>query len=597
MNITRLSANLWLAITLQSATLLVLATLVCDGIHSALQRWQHANWNWMRRLARLGPVLVLFTVSLTAAAADLRRTASDPKPVPVSITWAMADRFGPGYDRNHDGRPDLPNSYEYVNPGDYEVQFAACAPTIGAAEADMSWAWTIEGCDGAIRLRATGPRPMVRLPEGRYSVTVTVQLPDGRTGSALEAIRVRDFLIVALGDSLATGEGNPEEPADWTVAGAPAAGWMLRGRLDPPTPAQWANGGPDGDQPRVTPAGILPPSDVLHARAHRSTRSGPAQFAMRLEAADPHTSVTFVCLAATGTSTVDLFETDRSNHNKALGPGPPLPAQLDELHAIAGCRSVDVLVLGVGFNDARSIELLGELLRREIRCVDPLRLLDAYPTRTAWAAAATPDMNALVSPAELAVLERLDPDARREVLAQDVRLIYDFAEAAEAGLAAARERLEQLTKAIAKDPLLARAEVCVLEYPDPTHVASGATAEAILDDLVPGLRINRRELDLAREYLLRPLNRTLSEVADRQGWTHLDGIFESFRNHGYAAQDTWFVRAKESEQLQGPRLSAVGYLRGEIAPGVLHPNRRGHEVIADRLYQSVSAGKSRVHCR
>ena len=47
------------------------------------------------------------------------------KPIPVTITWAMAERFGPGYDLNRDGRPDLPNSHEYVNPQRYEVRLAA----------------------------------------------------------------------------------------------------------------------------------------------------------------------------------------------------------------------------------------------------------------------------------------------------------------------------------------------------------------------------------------------------------------------------------------------------------------------------------------
>jgi hypothetical protein len=501
----------------------------------------------------------------------------------------MAERFGPGYDRNRDGRPDLPNSYEYVNPGHYAVQLAARVDTIGIVATDMSCDWTIEGPDGVNQLRATGPKATVRLPEGRYSVTVTVHLPDGRAGSARETVRVKDVLIIALGDSLATGEGNPEEPAHWEGSAEIS---VLRGRLDPPEPARWADGGPDGDRPRVTPVSVLPPANVVHARAHRSTRSASAQFAMRMEDEDPHTSVTFVCLAATGARTDDLFMTDRSDRNKALGPGPPLPAQLDELHAIVGSRSADILVLAIGFNDARCIEFLGELLRREIRCVDPLRLLAAYPTRKDWAAAANPDIEALVDPAELPRLNRLDLDVRCEVLDQDIGLIYDLAEAAEAGLAAAREQLERVTTAISQDPLLARAEVYLLEYPDPTGSVDGATARAILDDLVPGLRVNRRELGLVREHLLRPLNRTLRAAADRQGWTHVGGIFASFRDHGYAAQETWFVRAKESEQCQGPRLSPVGYLRGEIAPGMLHPNQRGHQVIADRLSRCHAARRT-----
>ncbi len=294
---------------------------------------------WVDRLSLSRVLLILGLVACLSVAASIAghgpkrsgRGVSAPRTVPVTITWAMAERFGPGYDRNRNGLPDLPNSNEYVNPGGYEVQIVACAKTIGVAAADMSCNWTIDSRDGAIGLRVSGPRPRVRLPQGTYSVTVTVRLADGRTGSARETIRVKDILIVALGDSLATGEGNPEKPAIWEGAGTAPA---LRGRLDPPTPAVWADGGPDGDQPRVTPAGILPPANVLHARAHRSTHSGPAQFAMRLEAEDPHTSVTFVCLAATGARTDDLFRPDQSDHNQRLGPraNAPGPARRAPCH-------------------------------------------------------------------------------------------------------------------------------------------------------------------------------------------------------------------------------------------------------------------------
>jgi hypothetical protein len=98
------------------------------------------------------------------------------KPVSVTITWAMAERFGPGYDRNQDGRPDLPNSHGYVNPGRYEVQLAACVDASAVDATDISCAWTIDGSNGAIGLRATGLRPVVRLPQGTYSVTVTILL-------------------------------------------------------------------------------------------------------------------------------------------------------------------------------------------------------------------------------------------------------------------------------------------------------------------------------------------------------------------------------------------------------------------------------------
>jgi hypothetical protein len=377
------------------------------------------------------------------------RGAADPRLVPVTITWAMVERFGPGYDRDGDGRPDLPNSFEYVNPGRYEIKLVAHADTVGATIEAGACDWTVVGRAEVIRFRATGPRPTVRLPEGTYTVTVSVKLADGRIGSARETIHVKDILIVALGDSLATGEGNPERPARWGGNGASRSGSASLGRLDPIEPAHWASGGPGGDQPRMTCKGVLPPVDLLHVRGHRSTWSGPAQFAMRMEAADSHTSVTFICLAATGTRIDDLFRMDRSNRNYALGPGPPLPAQFDELHAIIGSRPVDFLVLAVGFNDAGAIELLGELIRREIRYVAPIRLLAAYPARRDWAAAAVRNVDELIDAEELRRLKELEPSAQREAVARDAALIYDLAESAANGLAVAREQVDRLSQAVA----------------------------------------------------------------------------------------------------------------------------------------------------
>jgi hypothetical protein len=174
---------------------------------------------------------------------------------------------------------------------------------------------------------------------------------------------------------------------------------------------------------------------------------------MRLEAEDPHTSVTFICLAATGARTDDLFRPDLSDQNRALGPGPTLPAQLDELHAIVGSRPADVLILALGMNDSRTFELLGELLRREVRSIDPLRLLAAYPNRKDWAAARPADVEALVDHKELPRLKCMSPEARRAMFVKDAGLIYDVTESAKLGLAAPREHLDRLAEAIAWDPI------------------------------------------------------------------------------------------------------------------------------------------------
>ena len=102
-------------------------------------------------------------------------------------------------------------------------------------------------------------------------------------------------------------------------------------------------------------------------------------------------------------------------------------------------------------------------------------------------------------------------------MAQETSLIFDLAEMAAAGLAKAREQFERVTRAIAMDQVLSKADTFVLDYPDPTRADGGGTADVILNDLVPALQVNSRELELARERLLRPLTMMLARGGREPG--------------------------------------------------------------------------------
>ncbi len=248
--------------------------------------------------------------------------------------------------------------------------------------------------------------------------------------------------------------------------------------------------------------------------------------------------------------------------------------------------------------------------RDRVRSVPGLWVSRPVPVRIDWAMAerfgphhdrdrdGRPDLpnsfEKFIDPNELTGFERLSLDAHREAITRDAELIFDVAARAQLGLAGPRNQLDRVAATITADPILARAAVYLLEYPDPTGGAV-STGRAMLDDLIPGLRVNRRELDVVRECLLRPLNRTLREAADRHHWRYVDEIFIAFQGHGYLAEDTWFRRAKESEQIQGRRLSPVGYLRGELAPGTLHPNHAGHLHIGNCLYRTIGKNEEIVH--
>src|SRR5262249_8247228 len=127
---------------------------------------------------------------------------------------------------------------------------------------------------------------------------------------------VKDILIVSIGDSYASGEGNPE----------------VRGVLNP----QWAVGA----NARITQE---------HADAHRSSRSAPALTALDIERANPHTSVTFLHLAHTGAEVPDV-----------RGP----TGQIQRGGTLVGTRPIDGLFLSIGGNDIGFTNVALRLLGR-----------------------------------------------------------------------------------------------------------------------------------------------------------------------------------------------------------------------------------------
>ncbi|HEU4599474.1 MAG TPA: GDSL-type esterase/lipase family protein, partial [Solirubrobacterales bacterium] len=147
--------------------------------------------------------------------------------------------------------------------------------------------------------------------EGEYPVRLEVRFAGGRTLSFDRKVTVQDWLVVSIGDSVASGEGNPDH-----------RGGLFRR-------ARWKS-----------------------ARCHRSAKAGPALAAFELEAADPRTSATFVHLACSGAE----IGTGLLRGYRGVDAGPNaeprlLPPQVAELERIAATREVDAVLLSIGAND------------------------------------------------------------------------------------------------------------------------------------------------------------------------------------------------------------------------------------------------------
>jgi lysophospholipase L1-like esterase len=177
----------------------------------------------------------------------------------------------------------------------FQVLPMACRP--GA-----SYRWAI---DGAGIGRASGDCHFeYDFPhEGSYQVRLDITAPSGNRSSTAR-VTVQDWLVVSLGDSVASGEGNPEA-----------------------APGVWAN-----------------------QQCHRSSKAGAAQAALRLEQDDPATSVTFVHLACSGATI------GQGLIGGYAGIDPPsgadwLRPQIDQLADVVDLRPVDAVLLSIGAND------------------------------------------------------------------------------------------------------------------------------------------------------------------------------------------------------------------------------------------------------
>jgi hypothetical protein len=229
------------------------------------------------------------------------------------ITWSMVPQIAP--DPLHGNQPDLPNTPAYVNPPQGYGVVLDAANSVGILPT-TTFAWTVTNSSGQ-NTTTSGETPTIDLQRGSYSVKLTATGLAGTNGPliATTTIQVKDILIASIGDSYASGEGNPVVP----------------GVFEP----QWAHS-PD------------PAMNTENANAHRSTIAGPAQFALMLQQANPHEAVTFVSVANSGASIpVGVLGPMTSIGDSSY----ELPAEIPELEQLIGTRHIDVLTMTVGADD------------------------------------------------------------------------------------------------------------------------------------------------------------------------------------------------------------------------------------------------------
>ena len=228
----------------------------------------------------------------------------------------------------------------YANPSSFPVVFTVRS---GACDQSANFVWYVSGKQVVDH---PGPEPCQFTIDfkklGTYEVRVDQQLKgaSNESTSYIGKVVVQDFLDISVGDSLASGEGNPPYTRTLTCDDSQSAYGSLA--------------------------------------------------ATKLEAADPRSSVTFLQLACSGAK-IDTNIAELPGAIKALGSKGvftgkenatllrleqgghnSISNQLVLAHELAGGRHIDALTISIGINNLNFGSIVAECIVR-YRCQDPPR--------------------------------------------------------------------------------------------------------------------------------------------------------------------------------------------------------------------------------
>ncbi|HEY8442000.1 MAG TPA: hypothetical protein VIK79_11205 [Xanthobacteraceae bacterium] len=291
------------------------------------------------------------------------------------LGWAAQTLGHTCYDR--DGRPArypavCERSYswgrvkeDYVLPDAHTVNLRITPEVIGEGAGECVWTWQPRRPNAKAETRQLPCKETLTIAHVPYAlerahsgISVTVSLPDGRELSEPELI-VEDLLIVALGDSFASGESNPDQPVQFSasremVYDPSLAQSYAVSRFAPSKPAPGYGLASGDSNPRVLPRRYMEDEKAdryhplgsrefvaafekanarwLSRDCHRSQYGYPLRVAMQLALENRHRSVTFATFACSAAE-IDrgLFGEMNAREGVRELPGRKVAPQLDQL--------------------------------------------------------------------------------------------------------------------------------------------------------------------------------------------------------------------------------------------------------------------------
>src|SRR5262245_12566891 len=260
----------------------------------------------------------------------------------------------------------------YLTPIDHPVVIRLTGPVpVGA-----TCAWTVDDGDGPQTSTFDCAEPVnLRVRYGRTTVvTADVSSSEG-SQRAFTEIAVRDILIAGLGDSVASGEGNPDRPIALSDEGFCFRSYLgtAAGQYYRPSRAGY-KGGRACEAPDSLAVWQRQSALWLNPACHRSLYSYQTRTALALAIRYPHIAVTYLPLACTGATIADgLFGSQRARDCLPSKSGGAcqgtVNGQLAELReAVAAAkrrqadRGLDLVLLSIGANDIYFSGLVADVI-------------------------------------------------------------------------------------------------------------------------------------------------------------------------------------------------------------------------------------------
>lgn len=394
-----------------------------------------------------------------------------------------------------------------------------------------------EGTNNAWNWRFDVPGP------GRYAVTVTRLDKDPKKNTMQShVLQIEDYLVVSIGDSAASGQGNPDEPGKpeafkpdipwWKVLIVPlgvfeltkeALDWSWN-RLKRSFTTLAAAAGASID---------MDPDPVwLEPRAYRSLRGGHALAAAGLEDSKKGRLVTYLPFGRTDSTIRGGLIGARTGGDGWVGG----KGQIQEIKDAVGTRPIDALLIYIGINEIGVSANLSSLAK------------------------------------DFQIIGTVVVPAHTQLNRAKVRA------AANSRLAEIPAKFQELEDAL--DDLAVR-HVYITEYPESLFQNDRKKAAPGCGIFSSAFQVNIGEEDaqLIGE-IIHDLNSALRKEVRRRaekgkGWFYIGGIADNFAGHGYCTKDSYFRFAEESLALQGD------------TQGSVHPNSNGAKRIAERVTKEV----------